>query len=221
MKEQLELVSIGTACRTRVQIEKFLSKKNENYIASTYFFDWLMSGNLNGVINILERDFIITKDDIEVFLVNQSSFIPRDYKSGFYFLHDFGAKNKFFDSHKACEIAIKNGYEESLKKYDYLAKKTRALLQDSRKVTLVYAGYETTENFIRLKKLLEEKFSNKKINIAHILESRNLDHPIKDGSVFNLYVDEDHSPKKGTAYEWEGWDESWHECLEKLIRFKD
>jgi hypothetical protein len=151
MKEQLELVSIGTACRTRVQIEKFLSKKNENYIASTYFFDWLMSGNLNGVINILERDFIVTKDDIEVFLVNQSSFIPRDYKSGFYFLHDFGAKNKFFDSHKACEIAIKNGYEESLKKYDYLAKKTRALLQDSRKVTLIYAGYETTENFIRLK----------------------------------------------------------------------
>jgi hypothetical protein len=83
------LVSIGSACRSRHQIDKFLFKIKSNYQAESYYFDWLMMGGLNGVINVLRRGFEIAPSMISLHN-SGSKFIPMDTLSGHTFLHDFG-----------------------------------------------------------------------------------------------------------------------------------
>jgi hypothetical protein len=200
------LVSIGANCRVRYQIDQFLQKNGRKDEISWHVFDRLMGGNLEGAINIIERDFIMLPEDIYI-AEHEGKFVPGDRNSNFLFFHDFGIKHKFSDSREECESALALAFDASMRKYRYLGRKTAELLGSEKEVCLLFYGRSTEASFMRLRDVLRRKFG-KEIMIVNVLDRE--DGP--DGtiaSVTTVFVDEDKSPKRGTPHEWEGWDESW------------
>ena len=87
------VISLGSYCRTRYQIERFFTTfiALEQITYPTYFWDWLCMGGSRGVIWSIENDFQLERDEFEIFFIeNQNSYKPRHKPSGFCFLHDFG-----------------------------------------------------------------------------------------------------------------------------------
>ncbi len=200
------LVSIGANCRVRYQIDQFLKKNDRQTEINWYFFDRLTGGNLEGVINIIERDFVLRPEDICV-VEKKGKFAPGDKRSGFLFFHDFGIKHKFSESYAECESALLSEFEKSIRKYTHLGKKTKELLMSNQEVCLLFYGRSTEELFECLRKVLRHKF-NKEFMIVNVLDRKETLTGRID-SVPTVFVDEENSPKLGTPQEWEGWDESW------------
>ena len=220
MNHTKPMISFGRDCRTRFQLDRFMISKNPYYSSSSYFFDWLMSGELTGVINIIERNYIINPDDIKSVEVAKGQFAPCDIKSGFIFIHDFGSNGVINNFHD-CETAIKNSYSTSLEKYNYLGRKTDEFLTKNNDATIIYSGPESNTTILKLKNLLTQKYNNN-FAFAHILEinKKNLNTIIDDNPLV-YFVDEENSPKKGTPQEWEGNDESWQKVFEQINSSKD
>lgn len=211
MKKLLFPVSIGNNCRPRYQIDQFLHSIVKNYRGNTFFFDSLMMGNLSGVCNIIQRDFIIRKEDIFTREI-ENKYIPADRDSGMVFLHDFGCRHAYWHNFDECELNLKLSIDESLRKYAYLGEKTKKLLSSNLNIALIYYGRESRESFENLIKLIKFKY-NKKINIINVLELFSEEPTVTDGTVINAFVEDSKSPKKGTKQEWQGWNQSWNKAL--------
>ncbi|MFA7431358.1 MAG: hypothetical protein WCZ23_14465 [Rhodospirillaceae bacterium] len=190
-----------------------MEKLDPSYSPSSFFFDYLMDGGLGGVIDIISRDFTITKEDIDI-LESKGKFIPREKSSGFIFLHHFGTLHQWWNSHEECILAIRNSLDESLAKFSHLGAKTQQLLSGGQRVGLVFAGQEPGERFRQLQELLQSKYGRDHL-IVNVLE-RGQEHSVDDGSVLNLFVDDALSPKKGTPQAWQGWDDTWFAALSKI-----
>ena len=213
------MISFGRNCRTRYQLDMFMKSKHPSYTPSSYFFDWLMSGGLTGVINIIERNYLINLDDIKSIEVAKDQFAPCDTKSGFVFIHDFGS-NGVFNNFDDCDLAIKNSFSTSQEKYRYLGRKTDEFFKKNDDAIIIYSGPESSMTIEKLNNLLMEKY-NKTYILAHILESNNTLHPIVNDNTLNYFVDEENSPKKGTSQEWEDNDESWQKVFEQINSSQD
>ena len=206
-------ISIGTNCKTRYQLDQFMLRKLPNFRPISFFFDWLKLGNLNGVINIVERGFNIEHHDILIHDEN-GKFIPRDKRSGFVFLHDFGTKNKYWNSYSECEIALASTIDNSIAKFKFLGLRTDQLLSSNLNLGLVYFGDESKQHFSKLKEVLENRYQ-KEFLLINVLEEGS--EPAQmDGSVLNIFVNDGNSPNKGTPQEWKGSDLSWHQALSKI-----
>lgn len=211
MKKILFPISIGKNCKPRYQIDQFLLSIDKNYRPTTFFFDSLMKGNLSGVCNIIERDFIIRKEDIYIREID-GKYIPADRESGFEFLHNFGCKHTFWETFDECERNLNLSMDESLQKYTYLGEKTKKILSSNLKIGLIYFGKESKDDFDELLKLIKLKY---KINhtIINVLELDIEAPTVEDGTVINVFVEDSKNPKLETKQEWQGWNQSWNKAL--------
>jgi hypothetical protein len=205
------LISIGGECSTRYQIDKFMSKVHEDYKLESYYFDWLMMGGVTGISNILSRGFEISPTLIEIH-DGGGRFIPKDRLSGHTFLHDFGMGWWEYDRGQALS-RLNETMNETIEKYKYLGKKTDNILKSDFSVALVYHGVANDSDWIKLLKILFDRY-RKKVLIINIIE---LDQKAtKIDGILTAHIDNKNSPKKGTVTEWQGWDESWHSALSSL-----
>ena len=206
-------ISIGNNCKPRYQLDRFMFHHFPKFRRTAFFFDWLMGGELSGVINIIERGFLLKNEDIFID-DNNGKFIPRDKNSGFSFLHDFGTQHRHWETYEDCEAALNLSIDKSLEKYKYLALKTNQLLASNLNVGLLYYGSEQQNKFSLLQEILVKKY-NKKFILLNVLEEGTLPSVI-NGSVQNLFVNDSSSPKNGSPLEWEGCDQSWHQALSQI-----
>lgn len=208
-------ISIGNNCKPRYQIDRFMTRVIRDYRPINLFFDSLMMGNISGVCDIIERDFILKRDDIYTKKVNDK-YVPGDRNSGMIFLHDFGCRHASWEKSEECEYHLKLAMDNSLQKYAYLGERTRKLLSSNFKIGLIYYGKESQDNFKKLIELLEYKYK-RAFKIINVLEL-GVDEPtVMDGSVENIFVEDSKSPKKGTNQEWQGWDQSWSTALASAL----
>lgn len=212
------LMSIGSFCRTRYQIDQFMSKVSPDYKGSSLFFDWLKYGGLQGVINLFDRDLSLIKGDI-VTGAHNGRFLPLDKESGMVFLHDFGAQNKPWESHLDCRLAIDEHMDKSLAKYRHLASKTNTYLSQSN-VALVYHGMVSEQAHLPiliddLLLLLSHKYEKNYIFI-NVIEDGIGNHIVGD-RILTVAMTDDRNPKNGTPRWWEGWDESWHRAFSSIF----
>lgn len=204
------LLSIGAACRTRYQIDRFMEKVAPSYTPTSYFFDWLFGGGLKGVTNLLERDLTITPDDIAV-VGREGGFLPHDKASGMAFFHDFGTPAKHWATEEECRNALASNMEQSISKYAHLSAKTRSLLSE-RNVALVYLPSQDEYASLatvapNLLDLLKRKFGRNYLFVNVIEDNKH--EPVSRAGIVNIQVKDKESPKTGTPGWWEGWDESW------------
>lgn len=211
MRKILFPISIGNNCKPRYQIDQFLHGIDKSYRGNTFFFDSLMMGNLSGVCNIIERDFILHKEDIFTREIG-NEYVPADRDSGMVFLHDFGCRHAFWQNFDDCEFNLKISIDESLRKYAYLGEKTRKILSSSLRIGLIYYGKESRENFKNLTQLIKLKYK-KELTVINVLELSTEEPSITDGTVRNAFVEDSKSPKLGTKQEWQGWNQSWNKAL--------
>ena len=209
-------LSLGNSCRTRFQIDRHSRIISPNYKPGFYFFDRLMAGNLPGVINLIERDFVLREGDLEVYELN-GRYRPRDRQSGMVFLHDFGSHGDFWDSHTECIIAMTKGMEASLALYDRLRVATISLLKSKGNVILIYHGPASAEDFSYLKKLLKYKYG-RNFRIVNILEAGQPPTAHRRSAV-TRYVRDSESHKRGGPAEWEGCDDSWARAMYSIESF--
>ncbi len=208
------LVSIGACCKTRHQIDQFLKKRDQHSAVTSYFFDSLTGGNIEGVIDIVQRDFVLRADDMCVFEYD-GKFVAGDRSSKLLFFHDFGGNHEWWLTRAQCESALEKNLDDSLRKYVYLGQKTAALLHSKKDVCLLYYGRGTEELFLNLQEVLQSKFGEK-IMIVHVTDQKE-EMPIEKGAIPTVFVDEANSPKSGTSRQWEGWDEAWDAALTTLF----
>ena len=219
-EDAYSLLSIGKACRTRYQIDRFMETVSPNYQATRYFFDWLYKGGITGVINLVERDFRIEPADIVVGEFN-GEFLPRDKDSGMAFLHDLGTLDEPWKQFEDCRRAIAENIGESIRKYSYLGAKTRSLLS-RQNVALVYQSDDAEQRDLRghidhLLALLRTKFGRNYIFVNVVEEGAA---PIFGDSIVTTYVQDSKSPKNGTPHSWQGWDESWSKALSSVFVYR-
>ena len=209
-----KLISIGSNCRVRYQIDNYMTKLYPSYIKETFFFDYLMNGGLTGVIDILNRDFFMDEDDIEISQI-AGGFVPIHKSSKFVFLHDFGARNKAFENYKDARAALDSAIALSLTKYEYLGAKTKDILSSNLSIGLVYFGAASRDTFKNIHSTLKFKYG-KQFQIINVLDEKKNLPTVTDGTTLNLFVDDSRGPKVGTNDEWEGCDESWNHAFEKI-----
>ena len=205
------LISIGGACRTRNQIDNFMKKTIKDYVGESYYFDWLMMGGVQGVANVISRGFEIYPSMIDLYKA-RDKFIPHDKMSGHTFLHDFG--NGWWEGDYEKALArLNENMDQTIQKYDYLGKKTDAILKSDCSVALVYYGTSSDSNWNNLLHTLFNRYK-KEIPVINLIE---LDKkaPSVNG-IYTAFVDDTNSPKRGQPKEWEGWDESWYQALGSL-----
>lgn len=206
------LISIGSACRTRYQIDLFHKKRLSNYKPTSYFFDYLMMGGVAGVLSHINRDLKLMDGDIIVGERN-GRFLPMDKNSGMFFLHDFGSSNSWWSSYDECASAIESNLHESLNKFNYLGEKTSNALRNGGCIALIFHGVATQKSFDALSEAVRSRFTNDFI-LVNILEESELDN--RCAAVLTLTVNDADSPKKGKPTEWQGCDKSWYEALSQL-----
>ena len=208
------LISIGKACRTRYQIDKFLTKIKPSYEAESFYFDWLMMGGVSGVTNVFFRGFSINPETIKLSEHN-GQYLPKDMESGHVFMHDFGFRGWETDYQIALN-RLQENMADSVKKYRYLGQKTEALLKSETSVALVYQGSASEEAWEKLLRTLFDRYK-KAIPIVNAIE---LDQTatLAEG-ILTIFTDDSHSPKNGTANQWEGWDEKWYSAFNSLKCF--
>lgn len=209
-------ISIGRWCRARHQIDLFMRNAYDGYRPKRFFFDSLQAGGGTGVCNILERDFKLSREDIEVYRKpDNGRYVPRDRRSGFEFLHDFGSPNRSFLNYEDCAEALSNSLTNSLAKYNYLGKKTDSILRSTTNVGLVYEGELAADLLLEIDDVLTKKYK-KKIQIFNVLDINDSLPHIDRENIHVLVVDESNSPKNGTFKQWEGNDPSWAEAFSKI-----
>ena len=85
------IISIGSICMTRYQIERYLNLHHNGFRCITFFFDWLYLGGVRGVKYMLDHKFKLFASEFSpYYVINQDLFIARHQPSGFGFLHEFG-----------------------------------------------------------------------------------------------------------------------------------
>lgn len=211
-------MSIGATCKTRNQIDHYMRGLSPDLVPQTHFFDRLFLGKIEGVINLVERDFRIDESDICIKEIG-GKFIPADARSGMAFLHDFGTRRDFWPSYEDCQAALNGSMKGSLAKYRHIAENTIRFLA-SNSVALVYYTNERSD-VVSLKAKYDELLSvlvGKYEGDFHIINIVELGGElIDDQYIASAAVDEENSPLKGTSDHWKGWDESWSNAFGSLF----
>ena len=189
-----------------------MKKIIKDYVDESYYFDWLKKGGVQGVANVISRGFEIDPSMIDLYKAGDK-FIPHDKISGHTFLHDFGHGWLESDYEKA-RARLNENMDLTIQKYDYLGKKTDAILKSDFSVALVYYGTSSDSNWNTLLDTLFNRYK-KEIAVINIIE---LDQKASSvNGIYTAFVDDTNNPKRGQPNEWQGWDESWHQALSSLL----
>lgn len=206
-------MSIGSECRTRHQIARIQKTRNEKHRQPTMFFDWLMSGGISGVIDIIQRDFKLLPEDFSVdTLTRPANHIPLHKPSGFRFLHDLGCTAESRKSEKAALDAMKKNMDEFLSKYEYIGRRTDEYLRNIKYIGLVYYGNMNKNNIEKLISVLNKKY-NRDFEIIQVMEEGK-HKPVGLPNITSLTVN--NSSVRGTANSWMGSDESWDQAFKEI-----
>ncbi len=134
------IVSLGSDCTTRYQIERIQKQRDPSFIPETFYFDWLWRDKgfqsniiaLQDKLNFSKKDFRLKFHD--------SSYQVYNVRSGFYFLHDFNLTDNSINSNiEDLQDQFNEQYGNFESKYNYLADKTRQLMSSGNKVLYVFA----------------------------------------------------------------------------------
>jgi len=198
-------LSLGAACKTRYQLDRFFSKRKPGYQPIKGYFDWLWGGGFDGVSKAFMSNFAIDKED---FVVKNAGGTTQVFniKTGFYFLHDFVfSKNALLDLSLA-NLEMAEQLDNFIEKYQYLGSKTIELVRENNLLCLVYIGPVIRESFLKL----HDHFDGN-LTLLNILPAdQNIDMTILDGfekKWFIRTVDDD--VVNGTPNEWMGSDVSF------------
>jgi len=187
--------------------------RNAEHKQPTLFFDWLMSGGLSGIIDIIQRNFTLHPSDFSVDTMGRpENHIPLHKPSGFRFLHDLGCSAESRKSEAtALEVMHKN-MDEFLSKYEYLGKRTDEYLRNIESIGLVYYGNMNQKNTEKLLFILKEKYS-RDFEIIQVMEEGK-HAPVNLPGITHLFVN--NSSVQGAANEWMGADASWDEAFKNI-----
>lgn len=210
-------LSIGDACKTRHQIDRYFKCKYTNYQPSKGFFDWLWGPGIEGVTAAFRQHLKIHPSNLSLRKAGGTIQV-QDMSTGHYFLHDF----KFSDS-LGLEI---DGYRtefleqtpDFLKKYSHLATKTLDLITGTSSVCLVYHGEISHESATEFFSTMEELFSRRPFLLNIIQESTT--HTNERNTEFEdcwITRKVNDNATKGTANEWKGVDSSWNNALKDFF----
>lgn len=206
-----KLLSFGSACKTKFQIDRYLLKVKKNYNSEAFYFDWLMVGELKGAINLIRRGFYIDHSFIKLHEFNKQ-FIPRDIYSNHLFLHDFGFSGGESNLENAKKL-LENNIDEGIKKYQYLGEKTHSILKSNQRIGIVYYGNHEDSLWNELTLALKSTY-RKKFLIINVLEKNVSKSNHKD--IITIFVDDDNLKKVGTEFEWQGSEDSWYQAFSSL-----
>ncbi|MGO3714626.1 hypothetical protein [Alcaligenes aquatilis] len=207
-------MSIGSACRTRHQIARIQKMRNVEHKQPTLFFDWLMSGGLPGVIDILQRNFTLNPTDFSVDTMGRpENHIPLHKPSGFRFLHDLGCSAESRKNETAALESMHKNMDDFLSKYEYLGKRTDEYLRNIESIGLVYYGSMDHKKTEQLLRVLREKY-NRDFKIIQVMEEGK-HNPVNLPEITSLTVN--NSSVLGTASEWMGADDSWDQAFNSIV----
>lgn len=208
------LISIGNSCRTRFQIEEFVSTVRQNYIKSwpkSNYFDNLLWGGVAGAANVIARGFKLTPADIEIVQYVENKFVPKDKFSNHLFLHGFGLKWPNDNDYKTVITKLHKNMDATIRKYNHLGKKTDAFLRSNLSVALVYYGTASDNEWTELKKTLVNQYG-KEITVINILKRPHQVPTTVEGIYAAFINDESDEPED----DWKGCTESWRSAFASL-----
>lgn len=202
-------LSLGNACKTRYQLDRFFTARKPNYQPMKGYFDWLWGGGIEGVIKAFNCNLSISKDDLIVCNIGGTTQVC-DVNTGFYFLHDFTFSNNALNDLKLANSEMILQLDQFLIKYDYLASKTLKLVHDNDLLCLVYIGPVSRENFLNLHDLFEGDITL--LNILPVDQS--FDMSVLEGFEKKWLIRSvDDGVVKGTPNEWMGSNDSFDIAL--------
>lgn len=213
------IISIGSSCRSRFQIERYLKNLYPDIGYPSFFWDWLYYGGADGVIWTLENDFLLNPLAFDIIANNHSGkFQLRHSPSQLVFLHDFGEH----ETEAAALQALEGKWCEVFEKYAFLAARTKKLLCSKiMPLMFVYQGSLRLDQVSRLSELLGiGSGANILVNVLQVGERCD----VKGGDGFMPFHVDDEASGKSSDHWWEGCDASWNKGFDSLAEkpgFKD
>lgn len=206
-------VSLGSTCRTRHQLDRIFKQRNEQYVPTTGFFDWLWGPAMPGVIFELERDFQISMSEFDVKLVGE---YPQVFNrsSEFYFLHDFIFSDDAVRDIELARNEMVTQFGSFQKKYNHLAEKLMNLIRENDHICFVYFGKLDLISVRGFYSVLHENYgvAPPLLNILQVSDQVECDY-FEDTNfpVYKRFVDD--RGVAGTEREWMGVDSEWDSAM--------
>jgi hypothetical protein len=206
------MISLGSACRTRYQLERIYKPMSPlptvNYPA--FFWDWLYMGGAAGVIWCIENNFTMHKDEFTIgHLPGENLFVPVHSPSGFHFLHDYGGGSH--DMNRAI-ASFKRDYDCSASKFSYLADRTVRFIESAKPCAFIFRGAMHNDHAIRLGQLVGangvERFL---VNLVGPNDNDQCSPLPEHPGILRIYFDDETSGQS-----WQGIDSSWDEVIFNL-----
>jgi hypothetical protein len=205
------VLSLGGACQTRFQIERWLRATQPSLDYPTFFFDWLYLGGIKGVIWMLENGFSLFETDFQIHHIHdQSLFVPRHRPSGFAFMHDFGGYAKTYE---CAEAGMHKAMHNSLTKFNFLARRTKALIESSIPLSFIYQGQVGVPESVKLSQLLSNGVTQRMV--INVLSQDLKCNLASLSNVHFMYIDEK-SHGKDQSLAWTGNDQAWDSIFQQM-----
>lgn len=216
------LMSLGSFCRTRYQLERMNRARNPDWHQPTHFFDWLMCGGLRGAIRMMESDFALNAEEFccDDFS-DDGDFIPLHKPSDFRFLHDLGCSKETRKDQGMALKAMHDSMDDFLAKYRFIGTRTSELLHGKVSLGLVYHGEVATEDVSDFIRLMKRKYNRscgllaikKRFRFINVLDIKH-GPPTRGNRVMTLRVDD--SCALDPSMEWQGCDASWSGAFKRI-----
>lgn len=213
MNEFKRFVSLGSACRTRHQVDRHFGARAADYKPSAAFFDWLWGPEIDGVIRALQGGLKIARENLAVARTGPRIQV-QDAATGFYFLHDFRFSEAAVSDPELAHQQMHEQLDRFLEKYEYLGAKTREMLSADDGLCLVYHGRMSPLQLEALYATLGTDYGCRPtlLNVLPVTHAAAaLRHETLADCVITRTVDDRASD--GTADAWKGVDESWDLAL--------
>lgn len=207
------LMSIGTACKTRYQIERHIKTQIPTYKYPSCFFDWLISGSIICFQKTIKRNFDLNANEFTCnSFSRENNFVPLHEPTGLRFYHELGSTPETRKNYEVANREMRCNMSFFLEKFRFISQRTDWILSSKYNIGLVYYGSLNENDKIETLHLLNEKY-NKNFSIIHVTQSST-----EEFDINSLRFQINESLIKNTENEWKGMDCKWDNIFQK-IRF--
>ncbi|MCF8133542.1 MAG: hypothetical protein K9J72_10540 [Synechococcus sp. Tobar2m-G35] len=204
------IISIGSNCRTRFHIERTLRRSHPEVDYPAFFWDWLEGGGVQGIGWCLRNNFFLKAADFAVQALGPAGpYVPLHEPSGFLFHHDFGGAAS---EAMAAHAGLMDSLPESLQKYNYLATRTKALIESDHPIVLVYLGALTIADYEELDLLFDLKSQNRRL--VNVLVCEDAGRALVDRNLDTFLVDDNAADLQHPV--WQGHHEDWDRVFREI-----
>lgn len=206
------LLSIGTACKTRYQIERYLKNTIPDYEYPSCFFDWLISGSIICFQKTIIRDFKLNANE---FICNsfarEDNFVPLHEPTGLRFYHELGSIDEVRKNCATANLEMQKNMPEFLEKINYIGNRRNRILASRYNIGLVFYGPLENNQKENTLSLLNEKYA-KNFSIIHV--NKSIQQEELDAEHLNFRIDE--KAIIDANNEWKGLDQKWDKVFDQI-----